>query len=373
MRKLADQSPFNPNFGKVPRLFLDRENIIDDYIDELTNSGDHIDTPYQTTMIYGVRGSGKTSMLTDIINRVKQLDDWIVVDLLNNRSIIDNLIESIQMQSKLNLSKLIQKINDIKIKNFEIKLNSQNTHQMQLLLGIFEKLSQQGKKVLITIDEVASTPEMRDLAMMYQLLIRQNFGIAMIMTGLPENISELKHNKVLTFLLRSNQLELSFLQGRSIEEAFRTNFEKGNRQISDSVAVKLTQMTKGYAYAFQLLGYLIWKKTKPGDTIDEKVIGQVIDDYQQKLFDNAYALIYQKLTAVDKQFLKAMAQNSTDEVKLAFIADQTGKPSNYWSTYRKRLVRSQIIKNGSYGFVSFKLPFFKEFLLEEESFEKYDF
>ena len=373
MRKLADRSPFNPNFGKVPRLFLDRENIIDDYIDELTNSGDHIDTPYQTTMIYGVRGSGKTSMLTDIINRVKQLDDWIVVDLLNNRSIIDNLIESIQMQSKLNLSKLIQKINDIKIKNFEIKLNSQNTHQMQLLLGIFEKLSQQGKKVLITIDEVASTPEMRDLAMMYQLLIRQNFGIAMIMTGLPENISELKHNKVLTFLLRSNQLELSFLQGRSIEEAFRTNFEKENRQISDSVAVKLTQMTKGYAYAFQLLGYLIWKKTKPGDSIDEKVIGQVIDDYQQKLFDNAYALIYQKLTAVDKQFLKAMAQNNTDEVKLAFIADQTGKPSNYWSTYRKRLVRSQIIKNGSYGFVSFKLPFFKEFLLEEESFEKYDF
>ena len=43
-------------------------------------------------------------------------------------------------------------------------------------------------------------------------------------------------------------------------------------------------------------------------SIDEKVIGQVIDDYQQKLFDNAYALIYQKLTAVDKQFLKAMAQ-----------------------------------------------------------------
>lgn len=56
MRTLADRSPFNPNFGKVPRLFLDRENIIDDYIDELTNSGDHIDTPYQTTMIYGVRG-----------------------------------------------------------------------------------------------------------------------------------------------------------------------------------------------------------------------------------------------------------------------------------------------------------------------------
>ena len=38
---MADRSPFNPNFGKVPRLFLDRENIIDDYIDELTNSGSH--------------------------------------------------------------------------------------------------------------------------------------------------------------------------------------------------------------------------------------------------------------------------------------------------------------------------------------------
>ena len=116
---MADRSPFNPNFGKVPRLFLDRENIIDDYIDELTNSGKHIDTPYQTTMIYGVRGSGKTSMLTDIINRVKQLDDWIVVDLLNNRAIIDNLIESLQMQSKLNLSKLIQRLMILKSKTLK--------------------------------------------------------------------------------------------------------------------------------------------------------------------------------------------------------------------------------------------------------------
>lgn len=108
---MSNRSPFNPNFGKVPHLFLDREKIIDDYIDELTNSGDSIDTPYQTTMIYGVRGSGKTSMLTDIIDQIKTFKDWIVVDLLNNEFIIDNLIESIQMQANLNFSGLVKKIN----------------------------------------------------------------------------------------------------------------------------------------------------------------------------------------------------------------------------------------------------------------------
>lgn len=68
-----------------------------------------------------------------------------------------------------------------------------------------------------------------------------------------------------------------------------------------------------------------------------------------------------------------MTKNTEDSVKLAFIAEKTGKPSNYWSTYRKRLEKDQIIKSVSYGFVAFKLPYFKEFILEQDNLEKYDF
>ncbi|MFK5676584.1 hypothetical protein [Ligilactobacillus sp. LYQ60] len=224
---MKERSPFNPNFGKVPQLFLDRERIITDYVDELTNAGAEIDTPYQTTMICGVRGSGKTSVLTGIIGQIERHDDWVVVDLLNNQLIVDNLIENLQMQPELKLKSFFSKIDKVKTRHFNFKLAAGNATQIGLLMEIFKQLKAHHKKVLIAIDEVSSTPQIRDLAMIYQQLIRQRFRVALVMTGLPENISELQHNKVLTFLLRSNQLELPFLHGKSIERAFRTNFAQG--------------------------------------------------------------------------------------------------------------------------------------------------
>ena len=372
---MKERSPFNPNFGKVPQLFLDRERIISDYVDELTNAGTEIDTPYQTTMICGVRGSGKTSVLTGIIDQIEQHDDWVVVDLLNNQLIIDNLIENLQMQPELKLKSFFSKVDKIKTRHFDFKLVAGNATQIGLLMEIFKHLKAHHKKVLIAIDEVSSTPQIRDLAMIYQQLIRQRFGVALVMTGLPENISELQHNKVLTFLLRSNQLELPFLHGKSIEQAFRTNFAQGGRRISDEIATRLTLMTRGYAYAFQLLGYLVWKSTAPGDEISADVVNQVVNEYQDTLARKAYALVYQQLTAGDKEFLRAMAMSESEDgqVKMAAIARQTGKPSNYWSTYRKRLIKQQIIKDEAYAYVAFKLPYFKDFVLEEQRIEKYDF
>ena len=33
-------NPFNPNFGKVPQLFLDRNQIVNEYISELDSNLD---------------------------------------------------------------------------------------------------------------------------------------------------------------------------------------------------------------------------------------------------------------------------------------------------------------------------------------------
>lgn len=366
-------TPFNPNFGKVPQLFLDRQQIVDNYVQELCNSGQSINTPYQTTLIYGVRGSGKTSLLTDITNKIKDQSDWLVIDLINNDQIIDNLIDNLRIASSSNFKKVLKQINTLQVGNIGINLSDHEAAQITVLIELLKKLQKQNKKVLITIDEVASTPTLQNFAAIYQLLIRQELGIAIIMTGLPENISELQNNKVLTFLLRSNRIELSALKSSSIINAFQENFEKGQRQISSPIATQLTSLTKGYAYAFQLLGYLIWQQTEPNDIIDEKIIQQVKPEYQRQLNNNVYSLIYRSLSAKDREFIKAMANISSGQIKLADIAKQTQHASNYWSMYRKRLIDQQIIKNVTYGYVSFNLPLFQEFIKEQTELEKFDF
>lgn len=72
-----------------------------------------------------------------------------------------------------------------------------------LLMTMLRKVADHHMRVMLVIDEVKSTQSMRTFASLYQLLIRKNLPVALIMTGLPENVSELQNNSVLTFLLRS--------------------------------------------------------------------------------------------------------------------------------------------------------------------------
>lgn len=358
--------PFNPAFGKSPLLFLDRQTILNDYLDELSEADDQLNTPYQTTMISGVRGIGKTAFLSEIEERIEQLNDWIVVDIRNNPQMIDQVIGLLKSRPEIQISTINAKLKRIKTKHFDIEIDTENAEKTVIFDEIFKQLAKKHIKVLIGIDEAASTSAMRELAMIYQQLVRKKYGVAMVMTGLPEDLAELQHNKVLTFLLRSNKLELSFLHSRSIERAFIENFLKGKRKISVEIAHCMTMLTKGYTYAFQLLGHLIWRATKPGDVIDQQVIDKVMEQYEYKLQTNVYQMIFDKLSKNDQAFLNAMSQSAQSSVKISTIVDQLQKSSGYWSVYRRRLIDFQLIRQDAYGYVSFCLPKFKEFLQYEQ-------
>ena len=88
-------NPFNPSFGKVPTVFLDRNKLVNTVTKNLENPN----SPYQTTLIYGLRGVGKTSFLTDVSKNVAKKKNWIVVNLVPNDKILPTLIEGIYKQS----------------------------------------------------------------------------------------------------------------------------------------------------------------------------------------------------------------------------------------------------------------------------------
>lgn len=53
---MQTKNPFNPTFGDVPNIFLDKQK----QVDELIQTSDFA----RSFFITGVRGSGKTSFLT---------------------------------------------------------------------------------------------------------------------------------------------------------------------------------------------------------------------------------------------------------------------------------------------------------------------
>lgn len=331
-------NPFDPNFGKVPKIYLGRQKIVEDIVRSLESGTG----PYQTSMIYGMRGVGKTSLLADITSTLEQKDNWIVIYLAMTNDLLATLIQSIYQEAANPVKKALNKIDGVKFSAFGFELevhisNPQSTYQ-------------------VLLEEM--------------LKVLKKHSINMMMTGLPKNVSELQNNDVLTFLLRSGRVPLGPLDLFDIKYRYQKAFERGNKEINNTALMKMTKLTRGYAYAFQDLGYHVWQHST--DQVTDESIENSISSFKNDLFRNAYIKIISELSPVDRKFLFIMAHNDKNVVNISDIRKQMGKSSNYISQYRQRLMDSQVIIDAGYGKVAFSLPFMKDFLLEAEELYEID-
>lgn len=62
------ENPFNPNFGKMPSVFLNRDSLTQRIVNELNRVG----SSFQTSLLYGQRGSGKTTLMTEVSNLISR-------------------------------------------------------------------------------------------------------------------------------------------------------------------------------------------------------------------------------------------------------------------------------------------------------------
>ena len=107
----------------------------------------------------------------------------------------------------------------------------------------------------------------------YQILIRQDLPVYLLMTGLYDNINSLQNEKSLTFLYRAPKIELAPLNVGAMARNYVENFK-----IDKDKAIKMAKVTRGYSFAFQVLGYFTWENG--GDY--KKAIGkfrQYLDEY----------------------------------------------------------------------------------------------
>ena len=116
-------------------------------------------------------------------------------------------------------------------------------------------------------------------------------------------------------------------------------------------ARKLARFTKGYAYAYQVLGSLYFNKKKTESFDDLR------DDFDELLFSQSYEKIWEELTEGEKELIKIMLVHKKREE----ILGKLKKPKNY-SEYRNSLIKGGIIRESGRGEVDFSLPDFEEYV-----------
>lgn len=276
------ENPFNPSFGTVPSVFLDRNSLSKRIIAELNSRN----SPFQTSLIYGQRGAGKTTLMTDFANELSNAPHWQVVNLVLDDDILESLLA--QLREKLVDLRIFKDI-DLKIAFRGIQLDTKigktiNRANFQTAFHrLLEKFTQKDIKILITIDEVKATPLLRKLISCYQVMLRDNLQVSLLMVGLPENVSEIQNDDVLTFLLRANRITLTPLDAESIKSSYARIFRTAGYRIDLPTLLYMTKQTFGFAYAFQLLGYCVWRvvESKDDKVITIKTIKEAADSYIQ--------------------------------------------------------------------------------------------
>ncbi len=214
---------------------------------------------------------------------------------------------------------------------------------------MLEQLQRLGKRLLITIDEVVYSEQMKVFASAFQIFMRQEYPIFILMIDLYENIYELQNDKSLTFLYRAPKIILEPLNLTAVRQHYKNIFE-----LEEEKAERMAALTRGYPFAFQVLGYLYWEHR------DTMTLDEILPEYDQYLEEYVYSKIWLDMSEKDKEILQVLAVSG--EIKVKNLREKLGLASEQFSVYRERLKRKGVIDTRQYGMVSMALPRFEEFI-----------
>ena len=326
-------NPFTLTFGKEPLSIINRDYEINEVYESFISP--NLDS--HTFLITGVRGSGKTVFMTSIANTLKKDRNWIVCDLSSDFDLIKSLTANLNS---------IKEVLKVSISSFENQMKSNDV--AVYLDKILSELTKKGKRVLVTIDEVVSNKNVREFVSLFQIFLRKEYNIFLLMTGLYENINCMQDEKTLTFLYRAPRIAM----GPISEIEIANNYEK-LLSVDKLTSKEMAKLTKGYAYAYQTLGFLCFKY--------KKSYKDILDKFDQHLWEYVYEKLWAEMSAIDRKIVNVIAN---DINKVEKIRVELGMNSNTFTVYRKRLIKKGIIYCPQYGYLEFILPRFKEFVLD---------
>ena len=324
-------NPFTISFGMLPQKLISRPAQTNEIIDAFTSD----QAPTHTFMITGVRGSGKTVMMTEICNVLRNRKDWTVLELNPEKDVLKSLASKLY-----NLDTLKHLFSNasisVSIKGFGFTIDDTPVDDYEVIVErMLKVLKKHHKHLLLAVDEAVNNPYIREFAHAFQIYLRQDYDIFLLMTGLYENLYELQNEKSLTFLYRAPKV-----------------FEP-------SVSVEMAKLTGGYAFAYQVLGYLKWERT-PAE------IKNLLPEFDHYLADYVYDKIWYGLTEKERLILHTIVRAGSQYVRSMEIRDATGITKNAYGVYRDRLVHKGVVDGRLYGQLRLALPGFERFIQKKE-------
>ena len=355
-------NPFTPSFGEVPARLAGRQTILATFDRAFSSTGR---APEHTSLITGARGTGKTTMLSVIAQEATRYG-WICVEVTAAQGMLDDIVlrankaasHLIEQSSNMHLSSTgIPDVLSVKFQQSDLAENWRMKVE-----NILDQLDKTNTGLLITIDEIdPELDELKQLVMVYQHFVRENRRIALIMAGLPRNVSSLLSEKSVTFLRRAHLASLEPLGNDEVRDAVAKTIATGGRTIEDKSLNKAVEAIGGFPYLLQLVGYRMWDINPENKAISSNDVEIGISVATEEMERQVLQATYRDLSDGDIAFLKAMLCDQGDS-KTADIAERLQVSTSQVAQYRRRLIDAGIVGERRRGVIGFDLPFFRNYL-----------
>ncbi len=345
-----EDNPFTLQFSFIPPQYISRKALTE----EITNDLNRKTPTFRGHFLTGVRGCGKSVLMAEIGNTMAEEKDWIVVDIPDpTGNIIDALARGLCRLPELRALFTEAKL-DISVLGITLSaqrgdlIASDAIDAVDMMLGVLKK---KGKKVLVTIDEVTYNESIGSFSHALSSYARAGYEIYVIMTGLKENIRAIKNDRSLTFLYRANEHVLEPLNITAIIASYSKTL-----RIDRETAEEMAFLTKGYSFAFQVLGHLFWDEACVKDQVS---VEELLPSMDQYLAEFSYDKIWSELSPKERDVIAAIAK--TPEGKTSEVRSILKMDSSNFSVHRDRLITKGLISGDEYGKVSIMLPRFGEY------------
>jgi hypothetical protein len=350
-------NPFHPQFGKRPDKFIGRDQIIRDFVGGIDNPN----SPNRTTIMTGIRGSGKTALVSGISEAIDR-KRFIVVDVTAGSELNQSILDQMQLE----LEEPERQITGVSVGALGFSLGvsaslKDSPHGFRYHLAKLAKECVKRKRGLVfLIDEIHNdSSDTREFVTSYQHLMRDGHNVALLMAGLPKSVAGVLNDKVLTFLHRSHRIKLGNVDTMLVNRLYELTFANAGFAMPDGLAADAAKSTCGFPYLIQLVGYYLWNASgqKPtGEDLEEALLNS-----KSELFQNVYQIMWREASEVDRQFLVAMLGDHNYS-RFGELADRMGASPGYASKYRQRLIEAGFVSPASHGHLAFDPPYFKEFI-----------
>ena len=362
-------NPFKPHFGSAPRDFVRREDFE-------KNIGEALDNPnsaWNSIILTGVRGSGKTSLLAGLKAALKKFDDIKTISLTTLDG-TDNLTSSLVSELEM-----LNPDCDLAFNNIEVSLAGlvkfslgNRTREMtlqRLTMRLLDNLKintqlNESNKLIILIDEAqASFQQIRLIGSIYQIWKMNGYNVMIIVAGLPSLIDQISRDSAVSFWARSINYQLNPLDTALVSDMYYyvLNTEGSERSITRRQTDKLAEISQGYPYMTQILGSQIWAQG-PGVISDNQIVTASHDSHKW-LNNQLFGSIQRDLSKSDWEVLSAIAKVG-NTFNIEQLQNEFPNKSTDWiNNYLDRLETNGLIQITKPEHYQIIFPFLREFVL----------